>query len=80
MSDNRVTYHGTMQATTIINLPKEWVDKVDMDTSSITLTPIGMYQELYVDTIKWGKQVIVKSQSGGRISCYYTVNATLLES
>ena len=80
MADSRVTYHGTMQDTTIINLPKEWVDKVDMDTISITLTPIGMYQELYVETIKWGKQVIVKSQSGGRISCYYTVNATLLES
>ena len=78
MADSRVTYHGTMQDTIIINLPKEWVDKVDMDTISITLTPIGMYQELYVDTIKWGKQVIVKSQSGGRISCYYTVNATLL--
>ena len=80
MSDNRVAYHGTMKATTIINLPDEWTSKVDLETISVTLTPIGSYQELYVETIKWGKQVIVKSQSGGRISCYYTVNATLLES
>lgn len=80
MSDNRVTYHGTMKDTTIINLPKEWTDKVDMDTLSITLTPIGSYQELYVESIQWGKQVIVKSQSGGHISCYYNVNATLLDS
>ena len=80
MSDNRVAYHGTMKDTTIINLPEEWTSKVDLETISVTLTPIGAYQELYVDTIKWGKQVIVKSQSGGRISCYYTVNATLLES
>ena len=69
-----------MKDTTIINLPKEWTDKVDMDTLSITLTPIGSYQELYVESIKWGKQVIVKSQSGGHISCYYNVNATLLDS
>ena len=80
MADIRVTYHGTMKDTTIINLPKEWTDKVDMDTLSITLTPIGSYQELYVESIKWGKQVIVKSQSGGHISCYYNVNATLLDS
>ena len=40
MADNRVTYHGTMKDTTIINLPKEWTDKVYMDTLSITLTPI----------------------------------------
>ena len=80
MADNRVTYHGTMEDTTIINLAKEWTDKVDMDTLSITLTPIGSYQELYVESIKWGKQVIVKSQSGGHISCYYNVNATLLDS
>ena len=32
MDDKRVTYHGTMKDTTIINLPKEWTDKVDMDT------------------------------------------------
>ena len=79
MSDNRVAYHGTMKDTTIINLPKEWTDKVDMDTISITLTPIGAYQELYVDSIKWGKQVVVKSQSGGPINAYYSVN-TLLKS
>ena len=79
MSDNRVTYHGTMKDTTIINLPKEWTDKVDMDTLSITLTPIGSYQELYVESIKWGKQVVVKSQSGGPINAYYSVN-TLLKS
>ena len=80
MSENRVTYHGTMKDTTVINLPEEWANKVDLDTLSITLTPIGSYQELYVESIKWGKQVIVKSQSGGHISCYYNVNATLLDS
>ena len=77
MSDNRVTYHGTMKDTTIINLPEEWANKVDLETISITLTPIGSFQDLYVDSFKWGKQVVVKSQPAGPINCYYAVNATL---
>ena len=56
MSDNRVAYHGTMKDTTIINLPDEWTSKVDLETISVTLTPNGPYQELYIDTIKCGKQ------------------------
>ena len=80
MSDNRVTYHGTMRDTTVINLPEEWTNKVDLETLSITLTPIGTFQDLYVDSVQWGKKVVVKSSSGGLIYCYYNVNATLLES
>ena len=80
MSENRVTYHGTMKDTTVINLPEEWTNKVDLETLSVTLTPIGSFQDLFVDSFKWGKQVIVKSQTAGPINCYYAVNATLLES
>ena len=61
-------------------LRQEWKGNVDLENISVSLTPIGTYQELYVESIKWGKQVIVKSQSGGHISCYYNVNATLLDS
>ena len=80
MSENRVTYHGTMKDTTVINLPEEWTNKVDLETLSVTLTPIGSFQDLFVDSFKWGKQVIVKSQTAGHINCYYAVNATLLDS
>ena len=47
MSDNRVTYHGTMKDTTIINLPDEWANKVDLETLSVTLTPIGSFNCYY---------------------------------
>ena len=79
MSDNRVSFYGTMKDTTVINLPEEWKGNVDLENISVSLTPIGTYQELYVESIKWGKQVVVKSQSGGPINAYYSVN-TLLKS
>ena len=74
MSDNRVSFYGTMKDTTVINLPEEWKGNVDLENISVSLTPIGTYQELYVESIKWGKQVVVKSQSGGPINAYYSVN------
>ena len=64
MSDKRVTYHGTMRDTTVINLPEEWTNKVDLETLSVTLTPIGTFQDLYVDSVQWGRKVVVKSSSG----------------
>ena len=80
MSDNRVSFYGTMKDTTVINLPEDWKGNVDLETLSVTLTPIGTFQDLYVDSVQWGKKVVVKSSSGGLIYCYYNVNATLLES
>ena len=77
MSDS-LTLHGRTQKK-LINLPEEWKGNVDLENISVSLTPIGTYQELYVDSIKWGKQVVVKSQSGGPINAYYSVN-TLLKS
>ena len=80
MYEKKVSYHGTMKDTTVIQLPAEWKDKVDLETLSVTLTPIAIFQDLYVESVKWGKQVIVKSSSGGPINCYYSVNATLVDS
>ena len=45
MSENHVTYRGSMKDTNIIQLPAEWQGKVDLETISIQLTPIGGYQE-----------------------------------
>ena len=78
MSENYVTYRGSMKDTNIIQLPVEWKGKVDLETISVSLTPIGTYQELYVQKIEWAERVIVKSASASAINCYYTINATLL--
>ena len=78
MSENYVTYRGSMKDTNVIQLPVEWKGKVDLETISVSLTPIGTYQELYVQKIEWAERVIVKSASASAINCYYTINATLL--
>ena len=78
MTENHVTYRGSMKDTNIIQLPAECKGKVDLETISVSLTPIGTYQELFVDKIEWAERVVVKSASASKIHCYYTINATLL--
>ena len=78
MTENNVTYRGSMKDTNIIQLPAEWQGKVDLETISIQLTPIGGYQELFVEKLEWAQRVIVKTASASKIHCYYTINATLL--
>ena len=78
MTENHVTYRGSMKDTNIIQLPAEWQGKVDLETISIQLTPIGGYQELFDEKIEWAQRVIVKTASASKIHCYYTINATLL--
>tara|TARA_R100001480_G_scaffold148973_1_gene148715 strand:- start:173 stop:409 length:237 start_codon:yes stop_codon:yes gene_type:complete len=78
MNENHVTYRGSMKDTNIIQLPAEWQGKVDLETISIQLTPIGGYQELFVEKLEWAQRVIVKTASASKIHCYYTINATLL--
>ena len=78
MTENHVTYRGSMKDTNIIQLPAEWQGKVDLETISIQLTPIGGYQELFIEKIEWAQRVIVKTASASKIHCYYTINATLL--
>jgi|DEB0MinimDraft_10_1074344.scaffolds.fasta_scaffold08875_3 hypothetical protein len=73
-----VYYRGTMKDTNLINLPEYWDGLVDIDKITVQLTPMGVWQDLYVEQIKWGKQVIVKSASGGPVNAYYTIMAPRL--
>lgn len=63
---------------TSITLPDYWRGLIDEDSISINLTPIGSYQELYVDSISWGKKIEIKNREGGPIECYYQVWANRL--
>jgi len=71
--DAEVFYRGRMENTTTINLPDYWRDLVDPDSIGVHLTPMGSYQELYVEKIEWGTKVTVKNASGGPIKCSYVV-------
>ena len=63
----------------IIELPTFWDGLVNKEDMSISLTPIGSWQELYVESIKWGRQVIVKNNAGGQINADYYIVARRLD-
>ena len=58
----------------IIELPEYWVGLVDSETIVVTLTPIGTYQELFVEKIENNK-IFVKNNSSSAIKCNYFVCA-----
>lgn len=64
---------GRITGTNTINLPDYWRDLVDTETISVHLTPIGTNQNLFVEEIKWGNQIKVRSENGTNIDCYYSV-------
>ena len=64
---------GTLKGGNVIELPEYWDGLIDPETITVSLTPVGSYQELYVDKIEWGKKVIVKNNQGSSIHCYYEV-------
>lgn len=70
-----VYVRGKLEDSNVIELPDYWVDLVDQETIMVSLTPFGVYQELFVEKIEWGKKIIVKNNSGGPIKCSYVVYA-----
>lgn len=70
---------GTLKGSNVIELPEYWDGLVDIESISVHLTPIGSYQELYVDKIEWGKKVVVKNNQGSTIHCYYRVEAARID-
>jgi len=77
--DADVYIKGKLVEGNVINLPAYWPKLVDLDSINITLTPIGVYQELFVERIEWGTRVIVKNNSGGPINCYYQIMAERID-
>jgi hypothetical protein len=67
-----VYIRGKLKGTTI-TVPEYWKGLVDEETISVSLTPIGSYQELYVKTIEWGRRIEIRNASGGPIECFYLI-------
>jgi hypothetical protein len=68
-----VYFRGKLEDQTEIEIPEYWTELVDIETIGIQLTPIGNYQELFVEKIEWGRKIIVRNNAGSSIKCYYTV-------
>lgn len=60
----------------VIHLPEYWRDLVDGESITVTLTPIGVSQSLFVQEIKWGNQVVIGTEGGTSIDCYYLVQGS----
>ena len=73
-----VYIRGKCKGTTI-TCPAYWQGLVDPESISINLTPIGCYQELFIESIEWGKRIQIKNNLGGPIECFYTVTAQRID-
>jgi len=67
-----VYIRGRCKGTTI-TCPSYWQGLVDPETISVNLTPMGTYQELFVESIEWGKRIQIRNNLGGPIDCFYTI-------
>ena len=70
-----VYFRGKLEDTNVIKLPEYWKDLIHPESISVNLTPYGTYQELYVEKIVWGQQIIIKNRESGPTNCYFTVYA-----
>ena len=74
-----VYIRGTLKNSNIIELPEYWKGLIDPESISITLTPIGSYQELYIKNIEWGQKVTVMNSTSGSIHCFYSIWASRID-
>ncbi len=67
---------GTLKDSDTIELPDYWRKLCKSETITVNLTPIGRYQELYVEEgVEWGSKIKVRNASGSSVHCHYTVFA-----
>jgi hypothetical protein len=74
-----VYIRGKLKDNNVIELPEYWRGLVDPESIGVSLTPIGVYQELFVEKIEWGTKIIVKNNLGGPIHCHYTITAERID-
>ena len=68
--ENGVYVRGRCKGKGVIELPDYWTGLVDPDSITVTLTPIGKSQNLFVKEIKDNR---VKIGGGRKVDCFYTV-------
>lgn len=74
-----IYFRGKLSGSSVINLPEYWQGLIDPETITVSLTQIGYSQDLIVESIEWGKRVIIKSGSGTAINCYYLIHAARID-
>jgi hypothetical protein len=74
-----VYFRGKLKNKNIIKLPKYWKGLVDPDTITISITPIGKYQELFVESINECEEIIIKNNAASGINCNYYIMAERID-
>ena len=72
--ENGVYIRGKLKGNNKIELPEYWTKLVDPDSISVTLTPIGKHQKLYIEDI--ADNVVTVGNDGlfaGEINCFFVV-------
>jgi hypothetical protein len=70
---------GTLKDSNVIDLPSYWKNLIDPESITVHLTQIGHSQDLMVEKIEWGQKVMVKSNNGTSIHCYYEIKASRID-
>jgi hypothetical protein len=68
--ENGVYVRGRLTGKNTIELPEYWTKLVDPDSITVTLTPIGAYQKLYVKDIKDNSVIVGGTKT---VNCFYVV-------
>ena len=74
--ENGVYIRGKLKGDNIIKLPDYWTELIDKDSITVSLTPIGNFQYLYVRDIN-SKEIMVgiSEKPIRRIYCHYVIYA-----
>jgi hypothetical protein len=67
-----VYFRGKLKNKSIIEIPDYWYNLVDENSIGVSLTPIGCFQELFVEKIESNK-IYVRNNASGPIHCSYAV-------
>lgn len=74
-----VYVRGKLVNSNVIHLPEYWRGLVDPETITINITPIGTYQELFVEKIEWGSKITIKNNAGSSINCHYMISGERID-
>jgi len=73
--ENGVYVRGRLLNNTEIELPEYWINLVDADSITVSLTPIGAHQDIIVKRIVNNK-VYLQAKPGIPINCFYHIFGT----
>ena len=73
--ENGIYVRGKVPEDGVITLPDYWQHIVDEDSITVSLTPVGSYQKLFIESVDNNKIVVRRSSWGSsNINAFYMIN------